>query len=174
MADEKNSDQVETPVAAPEKAEGPSDWAHRKPQYNGQGGIDCELHHPKFGWIPFTASPDDKRSCDLYDKMSNGSAGDVAPAPAQSQEQAAEDWKQERTRLVAEITVQIDGKVFDGDEESQARMARAVTVLQLQPKGSEVPWTLADNTVTSVTLPVLAAALTESMKRMAELWQRPA
>jgi hypothetical protein len=25
----------------------------------GNGYIDCEINHPKFGWIPFTARPDD-------------------------------------------------------------------------------------------------------------------
>lgn len=27
--------------------------------YNEHGTIDCEINHPEFGWIPFTASPDD-------------------------------------------------------------------------------------------------------------------
>ena len=28
-------------------------------KYNEFGGIDCEIDHPNFGWIPFTANPDD-------------------------------------------------------------------------------------------------------------------
>ena len=31
----------------------------RNVKYNAAGTIDCEISHPKFGWIPFTASPDD-------------------------------------------------------------------------------------------------------------------
>lgn len=31
----------------------------RNPRYNHMGTIDCERDHPIFGWIPFTASPDD-------------------------------------------------------------------------------------------------------------------
>lgn len=27
--------------------------------YNRHGSIDCEINHPKFGWIPFTASSAD-------------------------------------------------------------------------------------------------------------------
>jgi hypothetical protein len=27
--------------------------------YNSQGTIDCEVEHPDFGWIPFTASSND-------------------------------------------------------------------------------------------------------------------
>jgi len=31
----------------------------RNPQYNEFRTIDCEIEHPAYGWIPFTASPDD-------------------------------------------------------------------------------------------------------------------
>jgi hypothetical protein len=31
----------------------------RNPRYTAQGSIDCEMLHPGFGWIPFTATPDD-------------------------------------------------------------------------------------------------------------------
>jgi len=29
------------------------------PRYNRHGTIDVEIDHPAFGWITFTASPDD-------------------------------------------------------------------------------------------------------------------
>ena len=29
------------------------------PRYNQHGGIDVMINHPEFGWIPFTASPND-------------------------------------------------------------------------------------------------------------------
>lgn len=32
---------------------------YRNPQFNHLGTIDVEINHPAFGWIPFTASPDD-------------------------------------------------------------------------------------------------------------------
>lgn len=32
---------------------------YRNARWNGLGGIDCEINHPRFGWLPFTASPDD-------------------------------------------------------------------------------------------------------------------
>jgi hypothetical protein len=31
----------------------------RNPVYNYLGTIDCEIEHPDYGWIPFTASPND-------------------------------------------------------------------------------------------------------------------
>lgn len=32
---------------------------YRNPVFNSDGGIDCEINHPTYGWIPFTASPTD-------------------------------------------------------------------------------------------------------------------
>ena len=31
----------------------------RNAQYNQFGTIDCEIDHPAYGWIPFTADPND-------------------------------------------------------------------------------------------------------------------
>ena len=31
----------------------------RNPKHAEGGAIDCEIQHPEFGWIPFTASPND-------------------------------------------------------------------------------------------------------------------
>lgn len=31
----------------------------RNPVFNAFGTIDCEVEHSEFGWIPYTASPDD-------------------------------------------------------------------------------------------------------------------
>lgn len=32
---------------------------YRGPKYNENGTIDCEINHPEFGWIPFTADQND-------------------------------------------------------------------------------------------------------------------
>lgn len=31
----------------------------RNPKHNNNGSIDCEIEHPDYGWIPFTADPND-------------------------------------------------------------------------------------------------------------------
>lgn len=35
------------------------DMQVRNPVYTSDGRIDCEIKHPVYGWIPFTASPND-------------------------------------------------------------------------------------------------------------------
>lgn len=44
---------------APEQPE-PEPIVFRSAASNASGGIDCEVLHPEFGWIPYTASPDDR------------------------------------------------------------------------------------------------------------------
>lgn len=51
----------------------------RNPQYNSVGTIDLEIEHPSYGWIPFTASPDDADGADIYAQAVAGEYGQVAP-----------------------------------------------------------------------------------------------
>lgn len=55
----------------------------RNPQYSNADGttIDVELNHPEYGWMPFTASPDDPEELgrDIYAAAIAGEYGPVAP-----------------------------------------------------------------------------------------------
>lgn len=52
----------------------------RNPTYNHLGTIDCEIEHPRYGWIPFTASPDDveARGREAHAAILAGDFGPVA------------------------------------------------------------------------------------------------
>lgn len=82
-----------------------------------------------------------------------------------------EAFKSARVAAVAGITVTtMSGKVYDGDEVSQGRMARAILGMQSQPEGSTVQWVLHDNTVVDVGIAELQEALTLAGLRQTELW----
>lgn len=82
-----------------------------------------------------------------------------------------EKFKEERMAAVASITVTTaSGKVFDGDEISQGRMARSILGLQGRPAGSTVKWVLHDNSVVDVGLDELQEALALAGHRQTELW----
>ena len=51
----------------------------RNPQYNSFGTIDLEIEHSTFGWIPFTADPNDAEGAALYASAVAGEYGTVAP-----------------------------------------------------------------------------------------------
>lgn len=80
--------------------------------------------------------------------------------------------KRERAAKVAAITVEVDGMVFDGDEQAQSRMTRAITAAETAGLESTV-WVLADNTVATVTKAQLQQALAKAMIAMSELWTYP-
>lgn len=79
--------------------------------------------------------------------------------------------KLKRSQLVADIRVTTaSGKVFDGDEISQGRMARAILALQGDAK---VVWVLADNTPVEVTRIELTEALALAGAAQAAVWVLP-
>jgi hypothetical protein len=52
---------------------------YRNPKYTADGRIDCEIEHPQYGWIPFTADPNDTESHGhaLFDLITK--EGGIAP-----------------------------------------------------------------------------------------------
>lgn len=74
---------------------------YRNPTYNAFGTIDLEVNHPEFGWIPFTAAPDDEASKALF---TLAAAGEVAPyVPyVPSTEELADAARYQRNQLLAE------------------------------------------------------------------------
>jgi hypothetical protein len=58
---------------------------YRNAKYNRHGTINCEVNHPKFGWIPYTASPDDVEELgkELYAEVAKGEVAEYEPPPPQ-------------------------------------------------------------------------------------------
>ena len=95
-------------------------------------------------------------------------ADDKANKAAQA---AREAWKARRAEAVRNIKVTTaSGRVFDGDEISQARMARAILGLQAEGEGATVTWVLANNEAVTVTADELAEALKLAGAEQARLW----
>lgn len=89
---------------------------------------------------------------------------------AEKAEAAREAAKAARAAAVDAITVDVNGKVFDGNEVAQARMTRALKVAEITGM-TTATWVLADNTAATVTVAELSQALALSMLRQGELWQ---
>lgn len=53
----------------------------RNLKYNSQNTVDCEIEHPIYGWIPFTASPDDpeEHGRQIYQEAITGQHGEISP-----------------------------------------------------------------------------------------------
>ena len=100
------------------------------------------------------------------------------PTPEELAEQALAKAKQERAEEVSKITVEVEGLIFDGDEDSQTRMARTITASQALglPEDSTISWAMADtnaNKVEQVTIAQLSKALYLAGCKQSELWCKP-
>lgn len=107
---------------------------------------------------------------------------EVVAIPEPTQEEIAErvlvQAKAERAEAVKTITVEVDGLIFDGDEDSQTRMARTITASQALglPEDSTISWAMADtnaNKVEQVTIAQLSKALYLAGCKQSELWCKP-
>jgi hypothetical protein len=76
----------------------------QNPKYNAFGTIDLEINHPVYGWIPFTASPDDMTGAAIYEAAMAGDFGPigeyVAPPPAHAQVPRSVTRRQARQALL--------------------------------------------------------------------------
>lgn len=97
----------------------------------------------------------------------------VAPPEPTPEEIAARELAQakaERADAVSKIIVTVDGMKFDGDEESQQRVARSIIALE---DGETMPWVLYDNTIAEVTKEQLKQVLRLAGQKQSELWVVP-
>lgn len=97
-------------------------------------------------------------------------------APPPSQEYLLEKSKSEREQAVSKITVWVDGMEFDGDETSQERLSRVVSIastLGVDIDNTYQTWVLADNTIAQVTIRQLARACELAGRKQTELWTKP-
>ena len=96
-----------------------------------------------------------------------------------------EEKKQLRSAAVDAITVTVNGKVFDGDEISQGRMARAVIAMKALEDDAvtaeekdaaskqTTEWVLHDNTIANCTWRELNKAMAMAGAEQARLWILP-
>ena len=100
------------------------------------------------------------------------------PEPTEEEKAAQElvKLKSERADAVSKIVVEVDGMNFDGDEISQGRMARTVSIAVAEGYDLDTTkrtWVLADNTIAEVTVRQLAKACELAGNKQTELWTVP-
>ena len=74
-----------------------------------------------------------------------------------------------KEKAIREITVDVNSKVFDGDEISQSRMLRAIQIAAVTGE-TATQWKLANNSIVDVTLDELKEALMLAGKEMSKIW----
>jgi hypothetical protein len=121
----------------------------RNPSYNAFGTIDCEINHPKLGWIPFTASATDSEELgrQIHADILAGKAGEistyVAPPPQPTPVPPEVSRFQARAALLqtgflADVQAYMDDPATDpfvriAWQDAQVFKRQSPTVLSLQP-----------------------------------------
>jgi hypothetical protein len=78
----------------------------RNAKYNAYGTIDCEIDHPVYGWIPFTASSDDVEPLGVaVFQAAQGIAEAFAPPPDPSEAEVLAAWRSTATVSRAEFVI---------------------------------------------------------------------
>lgn len=95
-------------------------------------------------------------------------AAQIAANQAKAEQDELALKKAARYEKISAITVTMaNGRVFDGDEKSQDRMARALAAMD---EFDTLPWVLHDNTVAVVSRRELRDALRLAGVEMASIW----
>lgn len=95
-----------------------------------------------------------------------------AKTPEELEQEELAKAKAERAEAVQNIAVEVDGMVFDGNEDAQRRISVAITTADITGQ-QRVDWVLKNNTVANVTREQLEKVLALSMQKMQELWTKP-
>jgi len=77
----------------------------RNAKYNEFGTIDCEVEHPKYGWIPFTASPHDtvQQGVDIFEQAKNVAEAYTPPPQEVLDAIAAAEVRSKRNETLREV-----------------------------------------------------------------------
>lgn len=141
------------------------------PVWDGEKWTQIEDHRGTKYWLP-----EDKHGSPAREMKELGALPDGAsltePEPT-AEELAAQELAQakaERADAVSKIVVEVDGMTFDGDEESQQRVARSIVALE---DGETMPWVLYDNAIAEVTKEQLKQVLRLAGQKQSELWVVP-
>lgn len=127
---------------------------------------DAITQYPREAAPALTAKGNWEQRWEIIDLQAEQIAVNQATAAAQAREAA----KAARAAAVEAITVTTAaGNVFDGDETSQTRMARAIIALQATGTPN-VNWVLHDNTVIQASVAELSEALALAGAAQAAIW----
>ena len=119
----------------------------RNSTYNHANTIDCEIEHPVYGWIPFTASPNDEEphGREIYAIALALGPKQYVPPPAPPEPTAEELAKQARSRMVcsrfqakaallqAGLLDQVEAAISNSDATTKLAWAEAVEFRRTSP-----------------------------------------
>jgi hypothetical protein len=99
----------------------------KNPKFNNAGGIDVEINHPTYGWIPCSLHPGDPSTADLYAAALAGESGAVAPYVKPLEQAQSEKITELEAAYAAAVIADVlyMGWIFQADQDSQLLLLKA-------------------------------------------------
>ena len=120
------------------------------------------------GWLNYTGDASIVPDGEYFKFNGDEIVIDIIAETQRLDSEARELWKEERTKRVTEIKVTTAaGNEFDGDEISQTRMSRAISVMS---STDTTTWILANNNPISATKAELKEALKLAGEEQTFIW----
>ncbi|RWK26834.1 DUF4376 domain-containing protein [Mesorhizobium sp.] len=138
---------------------------YRNPVYNQFGAIDLEIEHPAFGWIPFTASPDDPEELGraMFAEAAGTATAYSRTVPTLEETRAAKLSALSDQRWKVEIGgILVNGAPVRTDANSQAKITGAVALFKNDPELQAIDWEAQPGiwvTLDAVTMTAIAVAV---------------
>ena len=111
----------------------------RNAKYNHAGTINCEIKHPNYGWIPFTANPDDVEplGAQVFEAAKDVAEPYVPPTPEEilAAERAAMICAPAQMRLALHrmgLLAQVQA-IADGDPDASIVWEYATQIVRTSP-----------------------------------------
>ena len=98
------------------------------------------------------------------------------PLPLHPRQTIRQDSAQLYLINLAKLTVKVDGLPFDANEKSQNLISRLLFAAQQEKadfSAQNIPWVLADNSVTTVSYDQLARVLSAALATQRKVWMKP-
>ena len=141
------------------------------PVWDGEKWDQVEDHRGTKYWLPEDKYGDPAHEMKELGELPEGaSLTEPEPTPEQLAEQTLTQAKVERAEAVSNITIEVDGMVFDGDETSQTRMGRSIVAMN---DDETITWVLHDDTIAQVSKAQLKEVLRKAGQKQTELWTVP-
>jgi predicted nucleic acid-binding protein len=120
--------------------------------------IDCTVEHKELGEIPYTAVIDNENCAEVLELLNGFDIQPYTPPSAEEMAIIAEQQaKAQKAQAMENLSVEVDGLIFDADEQSQVRMNNAITAAQTLGLHF-ASWKLANNEIKEITLEQLKQA----------------
>jgi hypothetical protein len=139
----------------------------RNTKRNHFGGIDTEIDHPKFGWVPFTVnkSPKTEIEASVLESVSKLQDSDISDYAETKEE------KEQAIKAIRDSDLQNIEHTFSDNRTVQVRPQDLSNFSMAIMRGDSEKWIMLDNSISLLTISDMQEALSSGIDQDALIWR---